>query len=654
MDEWAARHRRLRNPGGGYSGPWDSAIAPHLNKPMRGLSDPLVAEVDVMGGSQAGKTEIGNNWLAWQIDIDPADTIVCQSDKAMAQEFSEKRVGQLLSDHARLREKQLPEQGADNIFRKMFRGMNLYNIWPVAAQFRQRPVPRGWLDEYDQYDDDIEGQGDALQLLFGRQTTFEGREKVLVTSSPSRPDGSGIEARVEGGTNERWHWPCPHCGEHFSPETDKHLKFRREGTADDAAASAHLVCPANGCIIEPREKRAMHARGVWLQPHQSISADGVIAGEPSANRRWSFRFDGLFGFLSWGALAREWFEAEREFEARQDESKLVAFWNTRIGKNYRSKLAEAPRTTTEELLNRVEEGWRLGTVPAGVRVLTGAIDVQKGRFVCAVWGWAENGESWLVDRFEYFQAPDGLSALDPASYLEHWQVLMPLFQRRWPMAADPAVTVPVLGWALDTGGEAGVHDNAYKFWTSARGLGVTGHQLTLIKGGNTLEGPLLSASLLEKKTKGGPRKTGVQLWIPNVHKLKDVLDARLRRTKPGAGYVHLPEGLAEPQVAEFTAEEKHKGKWVKIRARNEMIDLYVYGSVVLLRPGHAQQRVDMGWVPEWARVPVIREVAAESPEVETAPAAVVIAAQTLANERRSPDRDNRQDYKLRRRGWLRK
>jgi phage terminase large subunit GpA-like protein len=604
---WAARYRILSNPGGGYSGDWDNTIAPYLVEPMRALSDPLVKMVAVKGPSQAGKTDLGLNWLGWQIDVDPADCLVCQPTKGLAQTFSEERVDELLDlvKGNRLRDKQLADQGADNIFRKWFRGMSLFAIWPVGSEFTQRPVPRGWLDDYDQYDEDIDGQGTAVMLMTARQTTFEGREKSYVSSSPALGDGRGIDGLVKSGTNERLHWQCPHCQEYFVPETDQHLKFRRDGTADDAAVSAHVVCPTNGCIILPREKRALAATEIWLEPHQTIAADGTILGEKIGGSRRTFTFDGLFGFLSWGTLASEWFEAEQAFEARQDENPLKTFYQTRIGKNYRSRLAEAPRVTVEELKDRLELGWMLGTVPPGVVFLTGSVDVQKGRFVVSVWGWGAGGESWLVDRFEIFMLEDGSSSVDPASHLEHWRVLLPLFSRRWPLSGQAArdgaeASLPVLGWAIDTGGEPGVSDNAYKFWALATRL-VSRERVTLVKGGNQPNGPLLPSTWLEQKRKGGPRKTGAQLFKPNVHVLKDVLDARLRREDPGAGYIHFPENLPETVLAELLAEEKRKGLWVKIAARNELIDLYVYAYTVVLRL--AGQRVDLGWVPEWARSP---------------------------------------------------
>lgn len=607
MAQWAERYRVLENPGGGYSGAWDHKIAPHLVEPMRALSDPLVKEVGVQGPAQAGKSDLGLNWIGWMIDVDPADILVVQPTQDMAKEFAEKRIAQLLSltrdadGPGHLRKKQLEEQGADNIFRKQFRGMTLYSAWPTGSQLRQRPIGKGWADDYDEVEDDIDGQGDLLRLIAGRQTTFEGREKTYVSSSPKKGDGRGINGFVRGGSNERLHWACPHCGAYFAPETDLHLTFRRDGTKDDAAASAHLVCPANGCIIEPRDKRALLATALWLEPHQAVAADGTVTGERLGGSRRTFTFDGLFGFLSWGTLAGEWFEAEQAFEARQDESALKAFYQTRIGKNFVSRLAEAPRVKIEDLADRREIGWMLGTVPPGVRFLTGSVDVQKGRFVVGVWGWGDGGESWLVDRFEIFKLEDDSSSVDPASHLEHWRVLLPLFTRRWPLAGAPEQSAPVLGWAIDTGGEPGVSDNAYKFWALATRL-VDRLRVTLVKGGNLPTAPLLRDTWLEKKRKGGPRKTGAQLFTPNVHVLKDVLDARLRREEPGPGYLHFPEDVPETVLAELLAEEKRKGLWVKIAARNELTDLYVYAYTVIVRL--AGQRVDLGWVPDWAKAPV--------------------------------------------------
>ncbi|WP_313980779.1 terminase gpA endonuclease subunit [Iodidimonas nitroreducens] len=611
MPKWAERYRKLKNPKGGYSGPWRHDIAPHLIEPMNALSDPSVSLVGLQGPAQSGKSDIGLNWWGATIHQQPTDFMICQPDKAMMQDFVVRRLEPLIDQHRVLKEKMLPGGSSDNIFLKRFRGMLSTHIWPVGAQFRARPVPWGWLDDYDDFPEDIDGQGSALSLLEGRQTTFEGAEKTYVSSSPSRDGGGGIEAICEAGSNERFYWRCPQCNEYFSPEFDKHLRFDTKGSADDAERTAHLTCPHNGCIIDPVHKRQMLLSALdlphngWLQPHQKPFDDSRVEGDWISVRWRTFRVDGLMGFTSWPKLARAWRLAQITLEMRQDESELRAFWNVKGGKNYRSMLTAEKPVDINVLMAR-RESWQMQTVPAGVRVLTAAVDIQANRFEVMVVGWGDGLECWPIDRFDIHLLEDRSTLVEPARYPEHWLTLInQVVMRRYPSAVDPSQSVPILTTAIDTGGEDGVKDNAVKFWHAARLAGVHAHRITLVKGGSNPKGKLLPApSFLDVKSRGGPEKAGPRLWVPNVNAMKSIVDARLRREKPGPGYIHWPANWREEWFDELTAEELRRGKWIKIRSRNETLDLMVYNYTALMRAPFAGTRANMGWVPAAFRAPI--------------------------------------------------
>ena len=86
VSEAADKFRFLKNPGGGYTGPWKDSPEPFhfLDRPMDLLgSDSPYEMVCVMGPAQCGKSEIGNNWLLHTIVIDPADFIFIGPDKAV-------------------------------------------------------------------------------------------------------------------------------------------------------------------------------------------------------------------------------------------------------------------------------------------------------------------------------------------------------------------------------------------------------------------------------------------------------------------------------------------------------------------------------------------------------------------------------------------
>ncbi|MCG2600562.1 MAG: phage terminase large subunit family protein, partial [Achromobacter sp.] len=150
----------------------------------------------------------------------------------------------------------------------------------------------------------------------------------------------------------------------------------------------------------------------------------------------------------------------------------------------------------------------------------------------------------------------------------------------------------------------------------------------------------------DQKIKGGARRRSARLWVPNVHKIKNMIDARLRRNVPGPGYVHLPGDLNDAVIDEILAEELVDGKWKKRRTRNETWDHLVYGEATMLRPGYAQSRSDMRWVwkgfgVKWPK----GGKAASSVEADAATAAVETEAAPPARKRRkAPMRRNKASW----------
>lgn len=72
------------------------------------------------------------------------------------------------------------------------------------------------------------------------------------------------------------------------------------------------------------------------------------------------------------------------------------------------------------------------TVPPKVRFLLAAVDVegrQKRRFVVQIIGYGENGERWLVDRYNIRQSlrcneHGEAEPIHPGAYPEDWQLLV--------------------------------------------------------------------------------------------------------------------------------------------------------------------------------------------------------------------------------------
>jgi phage terminase large subunit GpA-like protein len=620
--------------------PWHPVV-------MDALGAPQTGEVGLLGPSQAGKSTIGLCWLGSIIDQEPSDFMMVQPDRIATQTFVVTRIQPFVDRTDCLRKKLLQTASANNIFLKQFQGMFVMSIWPVPSQFAQRPVRFGWIDDNDQIDSDIggtaeeAGQGSAIKLLSGRQTTFEGRDTKFVSSSPADESGGKTEAFIESGTDESLHPECPSCQERWQIDIRRDLKFDRSGGPELAEATAHVVC-GQGCVLDPKDRRAL------LNSLKVLPEGGFVAAKPdAAGWRRTFRVDGLMAFTSWPTLAREWRDAQIAWEVRQDEGPLRTFMNTKGGKNYRSILSGEKPIKATELAKRKETGFAIWTVPMGVKVIVIVVDAQATSFQCAAIGFGDKLESWLIDRWSIDLLDDG-TPIRPFLEPKHAEALLPLWRKTWPMADGSGESPPPLSVAIDTGGGGSKEDswtNSVKsLWhkatgpTSRGGWGIERKRVTLIKGGNNPRLPQLMpmAKFADKKISGGAKRNSPDLWMPNVHRIKNIIDARLRKSKPGPGYIHLPgadrpgsrarhvsegePGIGEEYLDEITAEELKDGKWIKLRPRNETWDHLVYAYASILKPPFAQSRDHMRWVPAAYRVPDQR--LALSP-ANDAPAAIV-------------------------------
>ncbi|WP_122927944.1 terminase gpA endonuclease subunit [Sphingobium sp. LF-16] len=621
--------------------PWHRVV-------MDALGAPQTGEVGLLGPSQGGKSTIGLCWLGSLIDQDPSDFMMVQPDRIATQTFVVTRIQPFVDKTAAIRRKLLQTASANNIFLKQFQGMFVMSIWPVPSQFAQRPVRCGWLDDYDQMDSDVggtadeAGQGSAIKLLSGRQTTYEGRDTKFVSSSPADEAGGKTEAFVESGTDESLHPECPSCGDRWKIDIRRDLKFDRTGGPELAERTAFVTC-ASGCVLEPKDRRAL------LNSLKRLPEGGFVADKPDAGPwRRTFRVDGLMAFTSWPTLARELRDAEIAWETRQDEGALRTFWNTKGGKNYRSILSGEKPLQRADLAKRRDPTFAIGTVPAGVKVIVIVVDAQAASFECAAIGFGDKLESWIIDRWSIDVLEDG-TPIRPFDEPSHAEALLPLWRKTWPLADGSGDSPPALSVAIDTGGGGRKEDSwtksAQALWHKAtgpstrQGWGIERRRITLLKGGSKPNSPRLmpQGEFADKKISGGAKKNSPDLWLPNVHRIKNIIDVRLRKSARGPGYINIPgadrpgsrtrhvsegePGLSDEYLDEIAAEELKDGRWVKLRARNETLDHLVYAYASILKPPFAQSRDHMRWVPAAYRVP---DQAIAIAPANDAPAAIVV------------------------------
>ncbi len=632
--------------GAGNSVPWDPLVAPYVIKPMNCLASREYDAVIFVGPARTGKT-IGliDGWVIYNVICDPADMLIIQMTEEKAREHSKKRLARTFRVSPEVVSRLSPNKNDNNVYDRTFLAGNYLKIgWPSVNIMSSSDYKCVALTDYDRFPEDIDGEGDAFSLASKRTTTFMSSGMTLVESSPGRdvkdvkwrrtspheaPPTTGILSLYNRGDRRRWYWPCPHCGEYFQPCGDVVAGFRDIADPVLASEAAYIQCPSCSGRILPEQKRELNGRGVWLRDGESINADGSRYGDPRRSRIASFWMEGpAAAYQTLSQLVYKLLTAEQEYETTGSEETLKTVINTDWGLPYLPRASMEQRKS--ELLEQRAEPVPSRSVPDGVNFLVATVDVQAGRhrrFVVQVTGYGSRGERWIIDRYNITQSlrgdSDGESQrIDPASYPEDWDVLLTdVFHKSWPLASDPSQQMRLMAMAVDSGGEDGVTDNAYKFWRRCRRDGL-GKRIYLFKGDSIRRAKLITRTFPDNTGRTGRRAQAagdVPLWLLQTDALKDRVNNALWRDSPGPGYVHFPDWLGSWFYDELTYEERSSdGKWSKPgRGANEAFDLMVYAEALVIL--HGYEKIRWPDAPEWASRETWLECVPDSTEPSPTP-----------------------------------
>ncbi|HFU2918660.1 TPA: phage terminase large subunit family protein [Escherichia coli] len=632
--------------GAGNSVPWDPLVAPYVIEPMNCLASREYDAVIFVGPARTGKT-IGliDGWVIYNVICDPADMLIIQMTEEKAREHSKKRLARTFRVSPEVVSRLSPNKNDNNVYDRTFLAGNYLKIgWPSVNIMSSSDYKCVALTDYDRFPEDIDGEGDAFSLASKRTTTFMSSGMTLVESSPGRdvkdvkwrrtspheaPPTTGILSLYNRGDRRRWYWPCPHCGEYFQPCGDVVAGFRDIADPVLASEAAYIQCPSCSGRILPEQKRELNGRGVWLRDGESINADGSRYGDPRRSRIASFWMEGpAAAYQTLSQLVYKLLTAEQEYETTGSEETLKTVINTDWGLPYLPRASMEQRKS--ELLEQRAEPVPSRSVPDGVNFLVATVHVQAGRhrrFVVQVTGYGSRGERWIIDRYNITQSlrgdSDGESQrIDPASYPEDWDVLLTdVFHKSWPLASDPSQQMRLMAMAVDSGGEDGVTDNAYKFWRRCRRDGL-GKRIYLFKGDSIRRAKLISRTFPDNTGRTGRRAQAagdVPLWLLQTDALKDRVNNALWRDSPGPGYVHFPDWLGSWFYDELTYEERSSdGKWSKPgRGANEAFDLMVYAEALVIL--HGYEKIRWPDAPEWASRETWLECVPDSTEPSPTP-----------------------------------
>ena len=637
--------------GGGNSVKWDKDTAAYILEPMDCLNSREYDAVIFVGPARTGKT-VGliDGWITYSIVCDPSDFLLVQLTQEKASEHSRKRLDRTFRCSPEIAKRLSPRKNDNNVHDKYFRAGNLLKIgWPSINVLSSSDYKYVALTDYDRWPDDVDGEGDGFSLASKRTTTFMSAGMTLVESSPGKdivdlkhhpkstheaPPTTGILSLYNRGDRRRFYWQCPHCKEWFEPSMANMVGYRDDTDYVKASEKARLQCPHCQSLVDPDKKRALNIGGKWLKEGQTIDKNGVIHGDGRNSRIASFWLEGpAAAYQTWAQLTYKLLNAEHEFEMTGSEETLKAVTNTDWGLPYLPRSALEQRQS-DELMERREDTEKR-TVPCGCRFLLAAVDVQGGRnrrFVVQIVGYGENSERWLIDRYNIKSSmrsnSDGESlSIDPSAYPEDWDLLISdVLNKQYRIEGLDGGFMPILAMAVDSGGEDGVTDNAYKFWRRCKRDGLS-KRVYLVKGDSTRRQKLITRTYPDNTSRSdrhAKARGDVPLYLLQTDQLKDRISNALSRDTVGANYIHFPSWLGEWFFDELTYEERGQdGKWRKPgKGNNEAFDLFCYAHAIAILRGY--ERIKWGDednVPYWAKLPsvnpnVIRKDSS-APEEET-------------------------------------
>ncbi len=380
---------------------------------VAGVSHEVIA---LSCGSQMGKTEALLDMIGWRLDRRPRPQLYVGPSRDFATDQFSPRVTTMVEQSKSLSAKASSKK-REKATLKVIAGVPLRLAWAGSAtQLKSDSFGDVYVDEIDGMAENVKGEGDPLQMAKARSFTYADR-KIVVCSTPlvgivetevdeetglefwkrGRPEDmqSAIWRLFQSGTMYHWAWPCPHCGRFFIPRFSR-LKWPEKSKPVDALEYACIECPNCEQDITDDDKPWMNERGVYVAPGQDVLDDGTVVGDPPRSRNMTFWVSGLASpFVKFGERAAAYVEAVESGK----QSEIQAVLNTGFGELFAPGGGDVPEW---QEVAACRAPYALRQVPEDVRVIIGAVDVQKNRLPYVVRGFGAGGTSWLVDCGELF------------------------------------------------------------------------------------------------------------------------------------------------------------------------------------------------------------------------------------------------------------
>lgn len=546
VSQWSEANRYM--PKGTTPRPGQWRCDPYQVEILDACSDPSVKEITCIKSTQVGWSEMLNCILLYFIVADPRPSMLVQPTIEDAKGYSKKRIAPAVENcekAKRLVRRATSRKAGNTLLLKEFPGGFLKLVGANSGTgLRSDPIGLLVRDEADAYPEDVDGEGDPLEI--SRRRTDQYPDALILTGgTPAKPKGfSPVENAYRNSSRGTYQLPCPHCGEFQpllwkDPETKAlRMVYDKDPAGKVVPGSVGYACEGCGSVILEEAKWDMVARGRWVH-------------EDPQNPHRGFYINALYSLAK-----KNWLELCQEWEKAQDDPQAMkSFLNLRLGETY-EETGEA--IEAKGLKARVEDIPH-GQVPDQAGALTAFVDVQPDRLEAQVKAWAPGEESWLVD-YRIFHGPTDAP--------EVWEELDRWLLEGWQLSDGRHATADLT--LIDSGFSSGAVYNYVQPRQSRK--------IYASKGQQHLDRPGLAKE-------GSTRRARVRLFHLATDTAKQRIMARLQKRVHGAGFIHLPKWVTDEYLEQLVAEKLvpqidrrtkvTKRIWVKTRPRNEALDLEV-------------------------------------------------------------------------------
>ena len=525
--EWAGRYRHIAK--GPERGQWRNERTPYLVEPMRCASSHEPYERVVLWfATQLGKSEVLYNSVMQRIHTDPQDMMMVQPTLQDAQDHSAQRflptIMQTPAMHGKVAVRKSRDESTSWRSRSIQGGFTVFFAGAnSAASLASKPLGFAVADEVDKWPADVDNEGPPLGLLEERMSNFS-RRKLIIASTCNIKGQSIIEAEYLASDRRQYHVPCPHCGEAqvllWGASEEWGMKWLKTPSGEARPETAVYICRHCGAAIEEHAKDTMLRDGVWI-PQAPGAGQGKRAGF------WLNKLYSPLGWKGWASLVEEWDKAQTHARAGNS-APLKKFLNSSLAETWEEKGSGADSSA----LRARAEDYPTGVVPRGGLMLTMGVDTQPDRLEARVWAFGRGEEAWLVDRHVIYGDPN----LDEGTEGSPWTRLTEIRTTAIEHASGARMLIEAT--AIDSGGH-----NTHAVYSYCRAHAQA--RVLAIKGASQYGRPVIGKpSMVDVNWRGASLKQGVKLWPIGTDTAKHLLYGRMRITRVGPGYIHVPKALA--------------------------------------------------------------------------------------------------------------